>query len=106
MVTITARTPTSFTLLVEVPYNDSMLGFEDALHQRLNGAGVVPTAEGLKRFDTDGPPITIGATKLTSKGQVEKDYQTPYGVATVARHVYQSNQGGATFCPLDPDARI
>jgi hypothetical protein len=104
--TIIARTPTSFTLQVEVPYNDSMLGFEETLQERLNEAGVVATAEGLKQFDTDGSPITVGATKLTSKGQVEKEYQTPYGVATVARHVYQSNQGGATFCPLDRDARI
>ncbi|HMB05528.1 MAG TPA: ISKra4 family transposase [Isosphaeraceae bacterium] len=104
--TIIARTPTSFTLQVEVPYNDSMLDFEEALQQRLNDAGVVATAEGLKQFDTDGSPITVGAARLTSKGPVEKDYQTPYGVATVARHVYQSNQGGATYCPLDRDARI
>jgi hypothetical protein len=104
--TIVARTPTSFTLQVEVPYNDSMLGFEDTLQERLNEAGVVATAEGLKQLDTDGSPVTLGATKLTSKGRVEKDYQTPYGVATVARHVYQSNQGGATFCPLDRVARI
>src|SRR6476659_8670821 len=100
-VTITARTPTSFTLQVEVPYTDSMLGFEDTLQERLNEAGVVATAEGLRQFDTDGSPITVGATKLTSKGQVEKDYQTPYGVATVDRHVYQSPQGGPTYCPLD-----
>src|SRR5512143_1543763 len=105
-VTIIARKPTSFTLQVEVPYNDSMLGFEETLQHRLNEAGVVATAEGLKQFDTDGSPITVGATRLTSKGPVEKDYQTPYGVATVARHVYQSNQGGATYCPLDRDARI
>src|SRR5579871_5188890 len=105
-VTIIARTPTSFTLQVEVPYNDSMLGFEETLQERLNEAGVAATAEGLKQFDTDGSPITVGTTKLTSKGPVEKEYQTPYGVATVARHVYQSNQGGATFCPLDRDARI
>src|SRR4051794_36504126 len=105
-VTITARTPTSFTLQVVVPYDGSMLDFEEALQHRLNEAGVVATAEGLKQFDTDGAPITVGATKLTSKGPVEKGYQTPYGVATVARHVYQSNQGGATFCPLDRDARI
>jgi hypothetical protein len=106
VVTITARTPTSFTLQVEVPYNDSMLGFEETLQERLNEAGVVATTEGLQQFDTDGSPITLGTTKLTSKGQVEKEYQTPYGVATVARHVYQSSQGGATFCPLDRDARI
>jgi hypothetical protein len=106
MAAIIARTPTSFTLQIEVPYNDSMLDFEEALQERLNEAGVVATAEGLKQFDTDGSPITVGPVKFTSKGQVEKDYQTPYGVATVARHVYQSNQGGPTYCPLDRDARI
>src|SRR5262249_7817148 len=75
---ITARTATSFTLQVEVRYNDSMLGFEEALQRGLNEAGVLATAEGLKRFDTDGSPITVGPVKFTSKGQVEKDYQTPY----------------------------
>jgi hypothetical protein len=103
---IIARTPVSFTLQVEVPYNDSMLGFEETLQQRLNEAGVVATAEGLQQFDTDGSPINVGAVKFTSKGQIGKDYQTPYGVATVARHVYQSPQGGPTYCPLDRDARI
>jgi hypothetical protein len=104
--TIIARTPTSFTLQVEVPYNGSMLDFEETLQERLNDAGVVATAEGLRQFDTDGAPITVGPVKLTTKGQVEKDYQTPYGVATVARHVYQTPQGGPTYCPLDRDARI
>jgi hypothetical protein len=104
--TITSRSPTSFTLQVEIPYTDSMLDFEETLQRRLNDAGVVATAEGLRQFDTDGSPITVGPVKFTSKGQVEKDYQTPYGVATVARHVYQSPQGGPTYCPLDRDARI
>src|SRR3954465_14341124 len=104
--TIITRTPTSFTLQVEVPYNDSMLDFEEALQRQLNDAGVVATVEGLKQFATDGSPIPVGPVKFTSKGQIEKDYQTPYGVATVARHVYQSPQGGPTYCPLDRDARI
>jgi hypothetical protein len=104
--TIIARTPSSFTLQIEIPYNHSMLDFEETLQQRLNEAGVVATAEGLKQFDTDGAPITAGSVRLTTKGPVEKDYQTPYGVATVARHVYQSPQGGPTYCPLDRDARI
>src|SRR4051812_4208307 len=104
--TIISRTPTSFTLQVEVPYTDSMLDFEEILQQRLNQAGVVATAEGLQRFDTDGSPIAVGPAKLTTKGRVEKDSQPPYGVAPVARHVYQSPQGGPTYCPLDRDARI
>src|SRR3954464_14607197 len=104
--TIIARTPTSFTLQIEVPYNASMLDFEETLQDRLNEAGVVATTEGLQQFDTDGSPITVGSVKLTTKSQVEKDYQTPYGVATVARHVYQGTHGGPTYCPLDRDARI
>jgi hypothetical protein len=104
--TIIARTPTSFTLQIEVPYNDSMLDFEETLQDRLNDAGVVATAEGLKQFDADGSPITVGPVKFTTKGPVEKDYQTPYGVATLARHVYQSPEGGPTYCPLDRNARI
>ena len=104
--TIIARTSTTFTLQLEIPYNGSMLDFEAALQDRLNEAGVVATAEGLRQFDTDGAPITVGPVKLTTKGQVEKDYQPPYGVATVARHVYQTPQGGPTYCPLDRDARV
>jgi hypothetical protein len=104
--TIVSRTSTSFTLQIEVPYNGSMLDFEETLQHRINDAGVVATAEGLKQFDTDGSPITVGPVKFTTKGRVEKDYQTPYGVATLARHVYQSPEGGPTYCPLDRDARI
>lgn len=104
--TITARTPTSFTAQTEVPHDGSMPGCEAALQHRLNEAGLVATAEGLEQFDTDGSPVTVGATEPTSRGQVGEEYQTPYGVAAVARHGYQSDQGGATFCPLDRDARI
>ena len=80
--TIIARTPTLFILQVEVPYNDSMLDFEETLQRRLNEAGVVATAEGPRRFDTGGSPVTVGSVKLASKGQVEKGYQTPYATGS------------------------
>jgi len=35
-----------------------------------------------------------------------KVYQTPYGEINVERHVYQSSEGGQTYCPLETDARI
>ena len=100
------RTESGFTVQVTIPYNHSMLDFEETLQQQLNAAGVLATQEGLRQFDTDGSPITVGSIQLTSKGRIPKDYQTPYGMATVERHVYQSPQGGATYCPLDRDARI
>lgn len=56
--------------------------------------------------DRPAAGTSIGPVKLTTKGPIEKQYQTPYGVATVARHVYQAPQGGPTYCPLDRDARI
>jgi hypothetical protein len=100
------RTEAGFTVQITVPYNRSMLDFEETLQQQLNVAGVLATQEALQQFDTDGSPITVGSITLTSKGQIPKEYQTPYGVATVERHVYQSSQGGTTYCPLDRDARI
>ncbi len=103
---IIARSESSFTVEVEIPYGSSMLDFEQTIQERLNQAGVVATQEALRQFDTDGSPLTIGPVKFTSKGQLPKEDQTPYGVATVARHVSRSSQGGKTFCPLDRDARI
>jgi hypothetical protein len=100
------RTEAGFTVQITVPYNRSMLDFEETLQQQLNAAGVLATQEALQQFDTDGTPITVGSITLTSKGPIPKEYQTPYGAATVERHVYQSSQGGATYCPLDRDARI
>jgi hypothetical protein len=103
---IVRRTDTGFVLQAEVPYEDSMPGAEDAIFAALNESGGAAAAEALRRFDTDGKPITVGGVKLTSKGKLPKDYQTPYGVATVRRHVYQPSRGGKTFCPLDRDARV
>jgi hypothetical protein len=103
---IVRRTDTGFVVQIEVPYADSMLDAEDAILAALNEAGVAATEEALGRFDADGAPIRLGPMKLTSMGKVRKDDQTPYGVASVERHVYQGPKGGPTHCPLDRDARI
>jgi len=83
-----------------------MLEFEESIQRALNEGGVLATQEALQTFEVDGSPIVVGETRLTSKGQVPKEYQTPYGVSVVDRHVYQSPEGGRTFCPLDQRARI
>jgi len=71
--TIVARSESSFTVQVEIPYNSSMLDFEQAIQERLNQAGVVATQEALRQFDTDGSPITVGPVKFTSKGRLIKE---------------------------------
>jgi hypothetical protein len=103
---IVARSTAAFTIQVEIPYASSRLDFEEAIQRGLNEAGTLATTEALQQFDADGSPITVGDTELTGKGKLTKEYQTPYGVAPVERHVYQSSRGGKTYCPLDRDARI
>jgi hypothetical protein len=60
------RTENGFTVQITVPYNRSMLDFEETLQQKLNDAGVLATQEGLRQFDTDGSPITVGPTAPNS----------------------------------------
>jgi len=86
--------------------NMSMLEREELIQQGIHKAGQLATEYALSQFDTDGTPITVKEKKHTSKGQVSKAYQTPYGEVVICRHVYQTNEGGCTFCPLDNDARI
>ena len=104
--TLIERHETEVTIRIRVSLTRSMLDTEEAIQQALNEAGVLATAEALHQFDTDGSPLQIGAQRWTSKGRLPKAYQTPYGEAVVQRHVYQTGEGGATFCPLERDARI
>jgi hypothetical protein len=109
-VTVIKSDANSVTLKIEgevtIPIKKGMLKAEDLIQLTSNNVGLMVTECTLSQFDTDGSPITVDGRKLTSKGQVPKAYQTPYGEVTVSRHVYQSNQGGSTYCPLDEDARI
>jgi hypothetical protein len=104
--TIIERQETSVTVQITIPLTRSMLETEEAIQQALNQAGVLASGEALKQFDTDGSPLLVGSTRWTSKGQEPKIYQCPYGEVRVERHVYQTGEGGATFCPLERDARI
>jgi len=96
----------SMTLSVRFTPGASMMESELSLQGALNELGAEATAKCLEHFDTDGSKIEIGGHKLTSKGAQPKTYQTPYGPTRVHRHVYQGGKGGATFCPLERDARI
>lgn len=104
---ITKRSATSYTIEIEIPYEcSSMLDAETVIQTQLNKVGTLATGEALTQFDTDGTPVVVAGQKLTSKGQIAKTYQTPYGDVTIDRHVYQSSQGGRGYCPLESRARI
>ena len=95
-----------FEFEVLIPKGKGMLEMEEIIQSQIHKAGLISTEHALWEFDTDGSSIEVDGKKYTSKGKVSKTYQTPYGEITVPRHVYQSNQGGITYCPLDNDARI
>lgn len=83
-----------------------MLECEHSLRAALYEAGNLATGKCLEHFDTDGAALTVGGERFTSKGKLPKTYQTPYGEVEVRRHVYQTSQGGETFCPLEVSARV
>lgn len=94
------------TVEVQVELQETMLGSEQAIQEALNEAGCLLTQHALERFDTDGSKFVTGAIHWSSKGPLEKRYQTPYGEVEVKRHVYQTPRGGKTYCPLEQRARI
>jgi hypothetical protein len=83
-----------------------MLECELNLQAALNEGGNLATGKCLERFDNDGSHLSLGGVKWTSKGQLPKTYQTPYGEVELRRHVYQTARGGETFCPLEVAGRV
>ena len=103
---ITRRDGEEVTVSVTIRLDGSMLEAEEAIQGALNEAGMLLEQENLVRFDTDGSLIQVGSVRLTSKGQSPQVYETPYGPVQVERHVYQTAQGGKTYCPLENSARL
>jgi hypothetical protein len=64
----------------------SLLEMEAVIQEASNAVGCCcATGEALKRLDTDGSQIRVGAVKLTARGRDAKDYQSPYRVMRVER---------------------
>ncbi len=101
-----SRSDHRIILQLEIDLTGSLLTMEDAILDGCNQLGCLATAEALSQFDTDGTPISLGSTKLTSRTQTNKTYHSPYGKVSVKRHVYQTSKGGKIYCPLDTSARI
>jgi hypothetical protein len=76
---IVQSTTESITLQITIPLSQSFLDTEETIQSVLNEAGTLASGEALKQFDTDGSAIEMGGMNWTSKGQLPKTYQTPYG---------------------------
>ena len=97
----------TMTIKVTVKKSAAFLECEENIQDALNEAGSLATEHCLEDFDSDGSPITVAGRKLTAKkDKVPKKYETPYGIVTQPRFVYQDSGGGKTYSPLDYSARI
>lgn len=103
---VISKSQTSIKIEIEIPISKSMITCEENILKAINLAGAEATEIALSQFDTDGSPIQVKGINYTSKGRVSKTYQTPYGEIEIDRHVYQTNQGGETYCPLEKEARV
>ncbi|MCK5520562.1 MAG: ISKra4 family transposase [Candidatus Marinimicrobia bacterium] len=103
---IVSKSDKELVIQINVTLESSMLKTEESIQQSLNQAGCQATKMALSNYDSNGDPIMVHDLKYTSKGLIEKKYQTPYGEIKLHRNVYQSSQGGKTYCPLENDARI
>ena len=90
---IVERGPDGFTVAFTVRRGSDFPTYEAEIREAINEAGTLATAEALKQFDTDGEPVEHWGTRYTSKGMYPRQYQTPFGVADVERHLYQSPRG-------------
>jgi hypothetical protein len=104
--TIVSLNSSKLILQIEIPLEGSMMQMEENIQDALNDAGCIATGKALETFDTDGSSIILGRTKLTARKQkINQRYETPYGKVDVERYLYQSNLGGATYCPMEAGAR-
>ena len=97
------------SLIIQVKIDlsgNSLMEIENRVLDACNEMGCLATEKALEKFDTDGSPIKLGAQKLTSRTQSNKEYQTPYGVVEVERHVYQTSSGGKIHYPLEVKTHI
>ena len=103
---IVSQTDNQLTLTIEITLDGSMMQMEETIQDALNEAGILATGKALEQFDTDGSPIILGNTKLTARKQKSiEHYESPYGKVDAQRYIYQSNQGGKTYCPMEDAAR-
>ena len=106
MAELISNTGNELIIQVKVKLAGTFMQIEKHIQDAVNEVGITATKAGLEKFDTNGQKLKFGNVKLTTKGQELKLYQCAYGVIPVYRHVYQSPEGGATYCPLEDRARI
>ena len=106
MAEIISKSNDEVVIQVKIKLTGSMLEMENAIQSGVNEIGSLATKEALMKLDASGKAIKLGSIRLTSKGKVLKEYQTPYGAIDLERYVYQTSAGGSTYCPLDEKARI
>ncbi len=105
--TLISETDNELVIQVTVSKSREFLQCEEDIQDALNQVGKLATSKCLEDFDSDGSPIIVAGKKLTAKKtKIAKNYETPFGVASVERYIYQDSSGGSVHIPMELDARI
>ncbi len=104
MSNLTQNSDGSITVSVTLKLEGSMMEMENKVLNAVNEVGCIATGEALKQFDTNGMPLIKNGIKWTKRNKDSKKYQSPYGVITIERYVYQTAKGGKIVCPLEEGA--
>lgn len=93
---------------VELEDEGSLLECEERIQAIVNNIGSSMTADAIKKRNPDegSQRLQVGPVLYYSKGLFNESYQTPYGIVKIERFVYQTSEGGRTYCPLEDISRM
>jgi len=83
----------------------NMMDVEEGVLQYLNQAGTAIMKEALQQHDVEGDPLFCGLENGRARGNTPRPTKHISG-AEVRRYVYQSSEGGKTYCPLEEKAQL
>ena len=71
------------------------------LKKALQGAGTVAFRTFLEAYEVDETPKNVDGVLYRFKQQSEKTFLTPFGELTLFRNLFQADEGGPSYVPLD-----
>ena len=71
------------------------------MKEALSEAGKSGFKEFIESYEEIAETIEIKGEKLRFKTESEKRFITPFGEIKIGRRLYQSDQGGQSYIPLD-----
>jgi hypothetical protein len=73
----------------------------EGLSQAISAAGVAGLRAFLEGYEEHNPTLLVKGTLFRQKQASAKTFLTPFGPMTLSRNLYQADEGGPSYVPLD-----